>query len=376
MNETIPGNPGRCETESRRAGGAFLPLRILGMGLLLISCAGLAAAENGDKEEEGRWSRPKFHFDGAFLLEYTSNLYHVREDREEEFDTETERFDRFFEMEGPSDVFARVDLDLSWTWKDREKRKIRLSLDTTHYAFRDNGIADYSEFALGARFDLTESDRVKLEVGATPNRFRKNYSEEVFPNVEVFTHGYSEDWGASLDYERDLTDKWELAAGLSWEDRNYNEAHANRDRHGWGWTLKSSHQLTDALGLAASLSQGRIRTDAGLETGVPTDRSFDEDRASVSLRADLPSDWRLEIGADYRVREYLTDVVEDSARYGRTDRRRRFDLLALKGLTRRWSLAVQAEWLRNRSDTEASRLDEEESGYREFLGGAGLRFEF
>lgn len=344
------------------------------IAVLLVVAAALPARE--DPGSSKRWSKPKFHLDASFSLGHTSNLYHVREDRKDDFDTETERFERFFEMKGPSDLFSTIELDLSWTWKDDAGRKMRISFDTTTLTFRDNRIADYTELGIGSRFDLTSADRIKVRLEAVPHRFRKNYSEELFPMVEVFTHAYSDEWGFAVEYDRSWTKRWETALELEWGERSYNRSHRNRDREMWGWSLESELDLSKAFRLLTAVSQGWTRTQDGLESGIRTDRSHDDDRAELGIEVSLPADWTLEATGELRVRDYTTDTVEDVARYHRTDRRRRYSLLGEKVLGRRWILILDADWLRNRTNRSEARLDDEESGYREFQGGAGLRFEF
>ena len=59
---------------------------------------------------------PKFDADFEVETYYTSNLYHVAEDRKDQFDTRDGPNERFHDMVSPDDFVTRPGLDLKWEW--------------------------------------------------------------------------------------------------------------------------------------------------------------------------------------------------------------------------------------------------------------------
>ena len=346
---------------------------------LALSCLFAVTATAGDEqgastERKRAWKPVRFHLETDLELSSTSNLYHLPESEHDALQVKTEPYQRYHGMEGPSDVLTSVSLGLDWTWKHRSKRKIVLSFDSSYTFFSRNSIADQADLGLSVAVDLTKKDHMKLSFDYSPEHFRKNYADEPFIGFRVYSRADQTDSSWRLRYTRDLPSDWKLRFEVSTADRSYAEPFEGRDRELNAWFVEAHRRLNKRVAIDFGLGAGRAKTASSLEFGIEKDRSFDEREATAGVLVKLPRKWRIQTDAGYRTRSYTTDVITDLSRHGREDQRWSVGLEAEKRLAKKWTLALQSSWRRNRSDTLEADPSGDETGYRDF--GAGVEISF
>ena len=311
------------------------------LGLLGLFIAAPALAKEPSETEAPRKRKPVvFSLDASLDVMRESNVFHVARRRLPGFATETAQYQRFHGMEGPDDVGALLSMQLGWRWRRSSHRAIELRFRAQRESFVDNEIADGSGFRITGIFEPSRHDRLRLDAGWAPERFRKNASYEAFPGISVYGRADETRASASLAYERELSKRWTATAGCSWRKRDFASPFDFRDEERIGWSAGVAFEPVKRLAL--SLEAGRRRGSTGLEPAgtYAKDRSYEDDVVSLGVGVKLPRKWRIEESTSFRSRDFTTSAIEDATRHGRTDRRWSTSLAALKRIGDHWSLRM------------------------------------
>ena len=331
------------------------------------------AATQPDASKHG-WSPVSFELDSGLRLAHESNLYHVQRRREVDFATEQDRFERYYGMEGPGDWGARLTFDLSWRWKHASERAIKIRLRSRQQLWRDNEIANHAHFELASTFNVSKADSLTLGIDYDPQHFRKNYAHEAFPGISVFERADVREFGWSLKHEREWSRVWKTSAEVAWGQRDYAEPFDGRDQQRRSWSANARRRLGKRLAVEVGVAAWRARTPESLELGVVKDRSYDDRLASLEVEIKPQHGWRLVPAAQYRVREFVTTVRADTARFGRKDRRWELGLSAGKRIKGGWTLSFDGAWMHNKSGRMVPDNEVEDVSYRDVVLGVAIGY--
>lgn len=344
------------------------------IGALALAIATGARAAEAPRPEGRRWKPVAFKLDAGLRLGRESNLFHVRRRYESLLDTDTAQYQRFHRMKGPADTEARATLELGWRFKHASKRAMALGFRSRQHAFVDNEIANYSEFQLGASFDVSRADTLRLGIEVVPRHFHKNYRYEAFPGITVFDRADERLTTWSLGYRRDWTKRVSTVAEVARSRRDFAEPFDARDEERDEWTL--GVRVRSGKRVSATLSHGgrHATTARALERGVLKDRSYDDRTWSLDLDFNLPRRWHVLPSVLRRERAYATKVVEDASRHGRTDRRWALGLKAERTFKKGWLLACDVSQLRNDSGRSAPGVPSRDFDYDDVSVGITIGF--
>ena len=325
------------------------------------------------KAAKARWKPVAFTLDAGLRISHESNLYHVQRRHEADLAVQAAPYERFHGMKGPSDVEGKLSLDLAWRFKHISKRAITLRLRSRQHAFQDNEIANWSEFQFTTGFELTKKDTLSLDIDYLPQRFRKNRSNEAFPGIVVYERSDARQFGQSLQYAHAWTKKWNSTMGWGSWRRDYAAPFDERDADLSSWSVATRFKPMKRLALELGFERRSTRTGSEIQSGVEKDRSHDDDLTSLDVQVKLPHHWRVTQKTVYRARDYTTDVVADTSRFGRTDHRWTFGLDVEKKLKAGWTLAFDVSRLENDSGRSVTGPSSP-YGYDDLVAGVSIAF--
>ncbi len=320
---------------------------------------------------------PDFSAKADIETYYTSNLYHVSERREDQFDSQNGPQERFHDMSGPDDIVTRTGLDMEWQWQVAKKRDVGISFGGDYYFHARNAIADYLRVKGALAYDLTRRDEVKLTLEFIPDRFRKNLSlEDPVTSNKIFEPASYEQFSVCPRYLHDWNKDWSTGVEYEYLDRNYDNPFENRDQ--------DRHTVAGLLGYGGlkrvdiTLEAGMTKTDTpkAAEFGVEVDRSYDDRFVGLKIDFNLRQNWQAELKTKYRSRDYTTSEQADGARYDRRDDLWSVNAEVGKKITKKLSAAILAGWIQNDSDRQDPTVESDEVGYDEFIFGLTAEWKF
>jgi outer membrane protein assembly factor BamA len=308
---------------------------------------------------------------------YTSNLYHVSDKREDQFDSKDGPGERFHDMEGPDDIVTCVGFAIGWQREVAEKRDLALSLGTDYSLHARNSIANYFEINGALTYDLTRNDTVRLKAAFIPDRFRKNLSlEDPDTGAKTFARADYQQIDVSPRYLHEWNKDWSTGVEYEYSQREYDDPFGNRDRDCHSLAAIVGYEgltRTDIL-LTAGFCTAETPTD--VEFGIETDRSYEDWFAELEVKFDLPHHWEAEVGVEYRNRAYTTDVKADDAHYDRTDDLWAFDVEVGRQIRKNIYAGLQLGWARNDSDRTDDTVESDEVGWEEYRVGLVAEWTF
>ena len=347
--------------------------------LLLVATALLAAASAhaqapGPEEPRRRWKKAAFSLDAEMRLLHETNLFHVPRRREAGFGTDTGPYERFHRMSGPDDMAARLTVDLGWRWKHESKRWISAGFRARGLAHGENGIADSSQLRVEAAFGVTKDDSLRLRATHEPERFRKNRSREAFPGIVVFEPAEEGRTELELRYEHEWSRRWATSLALARRRRDFADPFDARDELRRSWIAAGRWSPVKRLDFELSWERRRGRTGTEVQTQVSKDRSYEEDVVALDTRLKLPRSWRVTLGAARRTRDYVTEIVADASRHGRTDHRWTLALGAEKRFHGPWSLSLDVQRTDQHSGREVPGVPPRDLGWTDVEASVAVGF--
>ena len=334
-----------------------------------------ASAASADPPAEPRWKPVTFSLDAGLNVEHESNLFHVQRRHEGRFDTAADPYERFHRMEGPSDTVTKLKLDAGWRWKHASKRAIALGVGASRFMHARNEIADRASFRLEAIFDVTKDDSVRLQSSYEPKHFAENRSREAFPGISVYERADESRFEWNLRWERRWSAKWSTSAGLDWRRRDFAPPFDARDGRRLGWSGGVRYEPVKRMALELEVRTRRARTPRVVQERIEKDRSYDEEAVSLRIRFRPPGHWRVTASAEWRAREFVTDVAADASRFGRTDHRLQLSLGCEKRFHGPWSFSAGIAETENDSGRELSAVPSRDLGWENLVTSAGVRFQ-
>jgi hypothetical protein len=348
--------------------------------VLLLAAAALCAAASAPAQEPApdapvrRWKKADFGLDAELRLVHESNVFHVQRRHEAAFATDTGPYERFHRMRGPDDMAARLTVDLGWRWKHESKRWISAGLRARALAHRENEIADSTQFRVETAFGVTRDDTIRLTASHEPEHFRKNSSREAFPGIVVFERADESRTELELRWEHEWSRRWTTTLALGRRRRDFAEPFDARDEVRRGFTAAARWSPVKRLDLDLSWERRRGRTGTEVQTQVSKDRSYDEDVVGLDARVKLPRSWRVTLSAARRTRDYVTEIVEDASRHGRTDHRTSLAVGAEKRFHGPWSLSFDLARTDQRSGREIVGVPSRDLGWSDVEASVAVGF--
>lgn len=320
---------------------------------------------------------PDFDIEIGLKSYFTSNLYHVAEERADQFDSKDGPGERFHDMAGPEDFVARPAFDLTWQWDIGKKRDLEISFGADYYLHAHNAIANYLELDGAMAYDLTRRDKLGLAAEFIPDRFRKNLSlEDPDTGLKVFDRADYRQIKLAPRYIHDWNKDWTTGVEYEFSQRDYEVPFDNRDRDRHTVTALVAYDGLKRTDIAVGVGFSSTETPIDTEFGVKVDRSYDDLFVKFGVEFDLRHHWEAKLGTKYRVREYTTNERADTARYGRTDDLWMVDAEVGKWLQEDFYVGVLAGWARNDSDREDDTIESDEVGYEEYIVGLVAEWRF
>lgn len=308
---------------------------------------------------------------------YTSNLYHVSERREDQFDDEDDPDERFHDMEGPDDFVSRPGFDITWKWDIAKKRDLEITFGADYYLHAQNTIADYLRLQTGIDYDLTRDDKIDLGIELIPDRFRKNLSiedpdtsDKIFRPADYqqvsfgprYMHNWNKDWATGIEYE--------------YSERDYDSPFENRDRKRHTVMALVEYEGLKRIDITFGAGLSETKTSKNTEFGIEVDRSKDDVLLELEFDFNLPHRWEASFGTKYRHRDYASNEPADTARYNRVDNLWALDAEVGKWLSKNLFVAFQAGWMLNDSNRDDPTVEADEIGYEEYTIGINVELQF
>ncbi len=336
--------------------------------LLVISTCVLSGAQAKD---------PDFNVDVSVKSYYTSNLFHVTEERKDQFDSKNGVDERFHDMKGPDDFVTRPGIDLEWKWDVAKKRDFEISLGADYYVHARNTIANYLRLQGAVAYDLTRDDELGVDAEFIPDRFKKNLSlEDDDTGDKIFRRADYQQFSVAPWYLHEWNKDWSTGVQYEYSSRNYDSPFENRDRQ--RHTITALVQYGGFKRVDIGLGVGYSMTDVAESTefGIEVDRSYDDLLGELQIDLNLPHRWEAEFGVEYRNREYGSNEPADTAHFDRSD-----DRWALSASVGRWVrkdlfLALELGWALNDSKQVDTTIEPDEQGYEEYRIGLTAEYQF
>lgn len=320
---------------------------------------------------------PDFDGDLSVKSYYTSNLFRVTEEREDQFDSKDDVGERFHDMEGPDDFVTRPGIDLEWKWDVAKKRDFEISFGADYYIHARNTIADYLRLQGEVAYEVTRDDEVGMEVELIPDRFKKDLSlEDEDSGDKIFRRADYQQFSVAPWYLHDWNKDWSTGVEYEYSDRTYDSPFENRDRE--RHTLMGLVEYTGFKRVDLTLGVGYSMTDVpkSTEFGVEVDRSYDDFLAELEIDLNLPHRWEAQFGVEYRNREYGSNEPADTARYDRSDARWALSASLGRWVRKNLFLALEADWRLNDSERVDATIEPDQQGYEEYRIGLTAEYKF
>ncbi len=320
---------------------------------------------------------PDINIDVGVKTYYTSNLYHVSEKREDQFDDKDGQDERFHDMESPDDFVTSPGFDITGKWDIAKKRDLEISFGADYYLHAQNTIADYLRLQAGMAYDLTRDDKINLGFKLIPDRFRKNLSlEEPDTGDKIYRRADYQQFNIGPRYMHDWNSDWATGLEYEYSDRNYESPFENRDRERHTVVALVEYDGLKRIDISLGVGLSTTQTPKNSEFGIEVDRSNDDIFTELEFDFNLPHRWEAKFGTKYRHRNYTSDEPADTARYNRVD-----DLWALgvemgKWLNKDFFVAFEAGWALNDSNRDDPTVEADEVGYEEYTIGINAEWQF
>ncbi|MCL5281950.1 MAG: hypothetical protein M1376_18805 [Planctomycetes bacterium] len=326
----------------------------------------------------GAWAGQP-HFEAAVDLKsyYTSNLYHVSEKREDQFDTKNGPGERFHGMEGPGDFVFVPGLDLTWQWDVGKKRDLEVSFGADYFIHARNTIANYLKLGGLLAYDLTRRDTVSLDVDFVPERFWKNLSlEDPSTHLKIFEEARYRHIGLAPHYLHEWNKDWATGIEYQYATRDYEDPFHDRDRRGHTVMGLVAYNGFKHLDVDFFAGYNATATPTGVEFGIPVDRSFEELILGGRLCFHLPDHWKAKVGTKYRIRNYTTDTEADTTYFDRRDNTWTLDTEVGRKLGKDLYIAVLAGYGHRTSNRSDPTITADQVGYTEYRLGLTAEWAF
>jgi hypothetical protein len=304
------------------------------------------------------------------LIAYTSNPYHEQNRRLEDFDSKNDPGERYEDMEGPSDLFARPAIGFEWSRKVESKRRFQLSADVEYTAFARNALANYLRLEAGATYDLTRRDQLGLAFDVVPRRFKKNYYNDVGGN-KVFDRAIYLQVAPALSYRRDWTRRWATELEYEVSLRRYDNPFAHRDSTTHTVVLLLARELSQQVTVKVGPEFALAHVPEHSEFNADVDRSHRDLGAIGEVELDLSHHWAAELDLEYKHKSYLSADPADDAHHDRGDDEVGVEAQLDKGLGHTWTVTAEIGFTRVVSDRSDTTIDADDYGYRELVVGLG-----
>jgi len=315
----------------------------------------------------------KANFRGDLFFDYTDNLFRLDDVELSEFDTLQDPGQRFYDMESPEDVIVRLRLRGDFSWRLGKKRKLRLSVLGSYYGHASNTISDYPRFGAELSGDVTKRDRLYAGVDVIYDRFWKNLR---IANTTLFAPAIYDQADLRIGYVREIKKRWSFALEYRHRIRQYEPPLEVRDRDGDYLTGSTAYRVAKKVRGETIVEVGNVVTDTQVVSGILVDRSYLEALIEQNFSFKLSKRTALDLGVQYRQRDFTTDEQEDVARYDRVDPRWRvagvFGWEVVKNLT----LEARARHTVADSERVDPTADSDQLGYTESRFGLGVRYKF
>jgi len=268
-----------------------------------------------------------------------------------------------FLIESPDDFITIGHLDARWTTRPLKRRETVVGAGLDGWRYARNPVKDYNKLGLFAEQELTASRKHLATLRGWVSRIPSYYVRQLTDDAASFEAG--ETIRTAADYERtDYGARWEQQivadrlrtfVGYEVERRDYDASFDERDSDTRRLTLKlRGHVPGPRLRLELVYGHGTRDAEGDRpDTPIPDDDvSYDYD--SWGLSVGVP--WRagrgggLSFGASTEDRDFTTDNLFDTLRYGRTDERTRQYVAVEQKLMR--DLELSAEWRHRENDAE------------------------
>jgi len=308
---------------------------------------------------------------------YTSNLYHVSERREDQFDDRDGPDERFHDMESPDDFVINPGVEVSWKWDVAKKRDFEISFGADQYIHAQNTIADYLRLQAGTAYDLTRNDKINLGVELIPDRFRKNLSmEDPDTGSKIFRRADYRQISFGPRYMHDWNKDWKTGIEYEYSKRDFESPFENRDRKRHTLMALVGFDGFKRIDVTLGTGYSTTRTSRNTEFGVEVDRSYDDIITELGLAFNLPHKWEASLGTKYRRRDYTSNEPADDGHYNRSD-----DLWTIEAEIGKWIrkdffLALETGWTRNDSNRNDPTIEPDEVGYEEYTVGINAEWRF
>ncbi|MGC4093167.1 MAG: hypothetical protein QM756_35820 [Polyangiaceae bacterium] len=302
---------------------------------------------------------------------YSSNLFREQRRREDAFDRNLPG-QRYYEMQGPGDLASRLSLDDHYYFGGQGLRATRISVGAAYVFHARNEIANYVDLGGSLSVSPGASDRLVLDVGFIPRRFRKNYSLQEVAGVRQYEHAYYSQTRGGARLIHDWSKPWRSELRYEVVVRKYARPFENRDvtHHATElslardlWRLKATLGGLAALGFTAS----------GLEFGVPVDRSYRDFGGFVGL--DARFGYGLHAGADvrYRLRDYTTSDPSNQTYFNRGDWLLTLSARVRKDFGTSFAMLFEATRISNETNRgDLPQVDPTDLGYEDLFAGFGI----
>lgn len=336
--------------------------------LLVISTCVLSVAQARD---------PDFNIDMSVKSYYTSNLFRVTEEREDQFDSKDGVGERFHDMKGPDDFVTRPGIDLEWKWDVAKKRDFRISFGADYYIHARNTIADYLCLQGAVAYDLTRDDEVGLGVEFIPDRFRKNLSlEDEDTGDKTFRRADYQQFSIAPWYLHDWNKDWSTEVQYEYSNRSYDSPFENRDRECHTVTALVKYAGFKRVDIALGVGYSTTDIPQSTEFGIEVDRSHDDLLAELEVDLNLPHRWEAEFGVEYRNREYASNEPADTGHFDRSDDRWTVEASVGRWVRKDLFLALELGWALNDSARVDKTIEPDEQGYEEYRIGLMAEYQF
>ncbi len=308
---------------------------------------------------------------------YTSNLYHESEKHMDQFDTKNGPGERFHNMEGPDDFVTIPGIGLTWKWDLGKKRDLKASFDADYSIHARNAIANYLQLSGSLDYDLTRRDTVGVGVDFIPERFWKNLSlEDPITHEKTFAEARYQKLKVAPHYMHDWNKDWSTGVEYEYGTRDYEDPFHNRDRR--GHTVMGLVEYNGFKGIGINFAGGynTTKTPTGIEFGIPVDRSFNEVILGGAIHFNLPGPWKAKIGTEYHIRDYTTDVEEDTTYFDRRDNTWTIDGELGRKFGKSMYVALLAGYGHRTSNRSDPTVTADEVGYTEYRIGLTAEWPF
>ncbi|HEU5055457.1 MAG TPA: hypothetical protein VFU21_02995 [Kofleriaceae bacterium] len=326
-------------------------------------------AAQAEKEEDGD-RKQGVGVDAELTVVYTSNVFREQARRLDDFDSKNDPGERFEDMEGPGDVYARPALGIDWTNKVGSGRRLKLSAGADFTAYARNGIANYATLEAGGSFDVTKHDRLGLEVEFIPRRFKENYFNDV-GGTKVFDRAYYLQVAPELSYRREWTKRWATELLYELSLRRFEDPFPHRDVTTHSFALLLARELSGRVTVKLGPEVAFARVDEHMEFGATVDRSHTDLGALGALELNLRHGWAAEAEVEYKRKSYGSDDPADDAHHERRDDGLYLDAEVRKRMTHTWYLTGMTGLTVVKSNRDDPTIDADDYGYTELVVGVG-----